>query len=42
MLLQAKSGLYSRSGKAINNFTNTLPHPQSDLAKSIFKDPYLL
>lgn len=40
MLLQIKSDLYKRSGKAINNFTETLPKPQSDLAKSIFKDPY--
>lgn len=40
MLLQVKSDLYKRSGKAINNFTQTLPTPQSDLARSIFKDPY--
>ena len=40
MLLQIKSDLYKRSGKAINNFTETLSKPQSDLAKSIFKDPY--
>lgn len=40
MLLQVKSDLYNRSGKAINNFTQTLPQPQSDLAKNIFKDPY--
>jgi len=40
MLLQVKSDLYGRSGKTINNFTETLPKPQSDLAQSIFKDPY--
>jgi predicted nuclease of restriction endonuclease-like (RecB) superfamily len=40
MLLQIKSDLYKRSGKALNNFSNTLPAKQSDLAKSIFKDPY--
>ena len=40
MLLQIKSNLYARSGKAINNFEKTLLQPQSDLAKSIFKDPY--
>jgi len=40
MLLQIKSDLYNRSGRAINNFTQTLPKPQSDLAHSIFKDPY--
>jgi predicted nuclease of restriction endonuclease-like (RecB) superfamily len=40
MLLQIQTNLYQRKGKAINNFTHTLPIPQSDLAKSIFKDPY--
>lgn len=40
MLLQIKNDLYNRSGKALNNFNNTLPVAQSDLAKSIFKDPY--
>lgn len=34
------SDLYSRSGKAINNFSQTLLSSQSDLAKVIFKDPY--
>ena len=32
--------LYERSGKAISNFTATLPEPQSDLAREITKDPY--
>lgn len=40
MLLQIQSKLYERDGKALNNFENTLPNYQSDLAKSIFKDPY--
>lgn len=40
MLLQIQSKLYERDGKALNNFENTLPDYQSDLAKSIFKDPY--
>jgi len=40
MMLQIKSDLFNRSGKAINNFTQTLPNIHSDLAKSIFKDPY--
>lgn len=40
MLLQIQSNLYARSGKALNNFGHTLPEYQSDLAKSIFKDPY--
>ena len=40
MLLQIESKLFERNGKAINNFKHTLPDYQSDLAKSIFKDPY--
>ena len=40
MLLQIQSKLYERDGKALNNFENTLPDYQSDLAKNIFKDPY--
>lgn len=40
MLLQIRSKLYERDGKALNNFESTLPDYQSDLAKSIFKDPY--
>lgn len=40
--IQIKSNLYSRDGKSINNFKNTLPAPQSDLAASIIKDPYNL
>jgi predicted nuclease of restriction endonuclease-like (RecB) superfamily len=40
MLLQVQSNLYARKGKALNNFEETLPEYQSDLAKSIFKDPY--
>lgn len=40
MLIQIRSRLYERDGKALNNFESTLPDYQSDLAKSIFKDPY--
>jgi len=40
MLLQIQSKLYERDGKALNNFECTLPDYQSDLVKSIFKDPY--
>lgn len=40
MLLQIDSDLYHRQGMAITNFSQTLPTVQSDLAKSIFKDPY--
>lgn len=35
------SDLYRRQGKAISNFSNTLPTPQSDLASQTLKDPYL-
>lgn len=31
---------YNRSGKAITNFPDTLPTPQSELAKETLKDPY--
>ena len=34
------SNLYERQGKALNNFTATLPSETSDLAKEITKDPY--
>lgn len=32
--------LYEREGKALTNFTTTLPEPMSDLANEITKDPY--
>jgi predicted nuclease of restriction endonuclease-like (RecB) superfamily len=41
LALQIKSQLYSRQGKAINNFQITLPEPQSDLAIQTLKDPYI-
>ena len=34
------TGLYERQGKALNNFTHSLPKIDSDLAKEITKDPY--
>lgn len=37
---QIDSNLYHRQGKAIHNFTHTLPSSQSDLAREIIKDPY--
>lgn len=40
MLHQIESQLHLRKGKAINNFNLTLPQPESELAKDIFKDPY--
>jgi len=38
---QIESGLWQREGKAINNFSETLPEPQSDLAQQVLKDPYV-
>ena len=40
LIHQIESRLYERSGKAITNFSNTLPSSQSDLANEIVKDPY--
>lgn len=40
LALQLKSDLYARSGKAVTNFSRTLPSPQSDLAQQTLKDPY--
>jgi predicted nuclease of restriction endonuclease-like (RecB) superfamily len=37
---QIDSGLYRRQGKAVTNFTRTLPPPQSELAGQVLKDPY--
>ncbi len=42
LVAQIQTGLYKRQGKSVNNFQNTLPSPQSDLAQSIVKDPYNL
>ena len=39
--LQVKSSLHTRQGASITNFTATLPSPQSDLARQVFKDPYI-
>jgi predicted nuclease of restriction endonuclease-like (RecB) superfamily len=35
-----ESDVYSRQGKAVTNFSNALPPPQSDLAKEVVRDPY--
>lgn len=40
LALQIKSNLFKRQGKAVTNFKNTLPSPQSDLAQQTIKDPY--
>ena len=34
------SGLYERNGKAVSNFSKTLPAVESDLAQELTKDPY--
>jgi len=41
LALQIKSDLYARQGKAITNFTSTLPEPNSGLAQQAMKDPYV-
>jgi predicted nuclease of restriction endonuclease-like (RecB) superfamily len=38
---QIELDLYGREGKAVNNFSETLPPVQSDLAQQILKDPYV-
>lgn len=38
---EIESGLYARQGKAVTNFSATLPKPQSELAQQSLKDPYL-
>jgi predicted nuclease of restriction endonuclease-like (RecB) superfamily len=40
LVLQIESGLFRRQGKAVTNFSATLPAPQSDLAQQLIKDPY--
>src|SRR5207302_360587 len=39
--LQIESDQFGRQGKAITNFPDRLPAPQSDLAEQSLKDPYL-
>ena len=38
---QIESDLSARHGKAITNFSDTLPAPQSDIAMQTLKDPYI-
>lgn len=40
MITQIANGYSKAKGRAVNNFSLSLPPPQSDLAKCIFKDPY--
>ncbi|HEY9681936.1 MAG TPA: PDDEXK nuclease domain-containing protein [Oculatellaceae cyanobacterium] len=38
--IQIESRLYRRQGRAVTNFSKTLPALQSDLAQQVLKDPY--
>ena len=40
LVMQIESRLLERSGKAVTNFSASLPKPQSDLARESLKDPY--
>jgi predicted nuclease of restriction endonuclease-like (RecB) superfamily len=40
LVLQIKSRLHEREGKALTNFPRALPSPDSDMAEQILKDPY--
>jgi len=41
LAVQIESDLYEGQGKAVNNFSQTLPPPHCDLAQQSLKDPYL-
>lgn len=41
LALQIQARVHARQGKALTNFTATLPPSESDLATQVFKDPYL-
>jgi predicted nuclease of restriction endonuclease-like (RecB) superfamily len=41
LMHQIEFDLYAREGRAITNFQQTLPAPQSDLAQQTIKDPYV-
>jgi len=40
LVMQIETGAYRRQGKALTNFEQQLPKPQSDLAREALKDPY--
>lgn len=40
LTVQIETQAHKRTGKAVTNFANTLPPPQSDLAQQVLKDPY--
>lgn len=41
LAMQIESGLHARQGRAVTNFPECLPSPQSDLARETLKDPYI-
>jgi predicted nuclease of restriction endonuclease-like (RecB) superfamily len=41
LAVQIENNLYDRQGKAITNFSRTLPAPESDAARQALKDPYI-
>jgi predicted nuclease of restriction endonuclease-like (RecB) superfamily len=41
LAMQIESRLHERQGRALNNFSLTLPPGDSDMAAQVFKDPYL-
>lgn len=41
LVIQIENNLYSRQGKAITNFTRTLPQSLAELAEQTLKDPYI-
>lgn len=41
LAIQIETKAYLRQGKAQNNFPQTLPSTESDMAVQVFKDPYL-
>ncbi|OXC71739.1 PDDEXK nuclease domain-containing protein [Caballeronia sordidicola] len=41
LTMQIETAAYARAGSAVTNFRETLPPPQSDLAREALKDPYI-
>jgi predicted nuclease of restriction endonuclease-like (RecB) superfamily len=41
LTMQIETAAYTRAGSAVTNFGETLPPPQSDLARDALKDPYI-
>ena len=40
LIAHIEQNLYARQGKAVNNFSQTLPEQQANIARQILKDPY--